>query len=126
MASLTNLEIGSIVVTLIENVPAAISGLTATLVNNNVYFANQITNSSIGVDSIPENYQAGITSMTIGDVLGLMSAQGIGTKSVKIGELSIAKGMNESSSQSWKDLGLQQIKRIGETISSYQVWSSNA
>jgi len=123
MAALTNLDIGSVVIGLIENVPAAISGLTATLVNNNVYFANLITNSNVSVNSIPDSYQAGITSMTIGDVLGLMSAQGIGTKSVKIGELSIAKGISENSSQSWKDLGLSQLKQAGETISFYQTWS---
>ena len=123
MTTLTNLEIGSVVVTLIENVPGDISGLTATLVNNNVFTANLITGGAESIDAIPETYQPGVTSMTIGDVLSLMSAQGIGTKSVKIGELSIAKGMNESSAQGWRELGISQLKEGGEKISSYQTWT---
>ncbi len=123
MANLTNLEVGSVVVTLIENVPTDISGLTATLVNNNVYFANTLTDGNISIDAITETYQPGITSMTIGDVLGLMGAQGIGTKSVKIGELAITKGLSESSSQEWKKMGMEQLKRIGERISYYQTWN---
>jgi len=123
MAALTNLEIGSVVVGLIENVPNNVSGLTATLVNNNVYFANLLTGNSISVDAITDSYQPAITNMTIGDVLGLMSAQGIGTKSVKIGELSISKGLNESSANGWKDLGIEQLKRIGEKSSWYQTWN---
>ena len=123
MANLTNLEIGSVVVTLVENVPSAISGLTATLVNNNVYLANLITNASISIDAITEQYQPGITNLTIGDVLGLMGAQGIGTKSVKIGELAITKGLSESSSKEWKNMGIEQLKRIGERTSYYQTWN---
>ena len=123
MGALTNLEIGSVVVTLVEGIPTAISGLTATLVNNNVYLANLITGNSISVDAITDEYQPGVTNMTIGDVLGLMGAQGIGTKSVKIGELAITKGMNDMSSQSWKDMGIEQLKRIGEDISWYQTYT---
>ena len=123
MANLTNLEIGSIVVGLIENVPSSISGLTATLVNNNVYLANLLTGGTISVLVITEPYQPAITNMTIGNVLGLMSAQGIGTKSVKIGELAITKGMNESSAQGWVALGMEQLKRIGEKSSWYQTWN---
>jgi len=61
--------------------------------------------------------------LTIGNVLGVMGAQGMGTNSVKIGELAISKGMNTQSSQEWKQLGLSQIKQIGEKISYYQTWT---
>ena len=123
MATLTNLEIGSVVVTLVENVPSVISGLTATLVNNNVYLAENITGNDIPITAIGEVYQPGIISLTIANVLGLMDSQGIGTKSVKIGELTINKGMNETSSKEWKQLGLEQIKSIGEKVSYYQSWN---
>jgi len=123
MASLSNVEIGSVVLTIIENVPAGISGLMPTLVNQNIYTAEIITGDSISVSAVPEAYQPGVTSLTIGNVLGLMSAQGIGTKSVKIGELSISKGMNESSAQEWKTLGMSQLKDNGEKVSYYQAWS---
>ena len=122
MGTLTNLQIGSIVLGLVEGVSTSISGLLVNLVNNNVYTAETITGDSIPVTAIGEAYQAGVTSMTIGNVLSLMSAQGIGTKSVKIGELSITKGMTEDSPQAWINLGMQQIKQIGEKISYYQTW----
>ena len=123
MATLTNLEIGSVVLGLVEGVSASISGLTATLVNNNIYTAELIAGDSIPVIAIGEAYQAGITSMTIGNVLGLMSAQGIGTKAVKIGELSISKGLSEDAPQAWINLGINQLKRVGERVSWYQCWN---
>ena len=123
MGTLTNLEIGSVVLGLVEGVPSTISGLTATLVNNNVYTAELITGNNIPITAIGESYQPGITSMTIGNVLGLMSAQGIGTKAVKIGELSISKGLSEDAPQAWMNLGINQLKRIGERISYYQAWN---
>lgn len=126
MPNLTNLEIGSVVVTLIENVPAGVSGLIPTLVNNNVFTAELITGISIPIDSIGEPYQPGITNLTIGNVLGLMAAQGIGTDSVKLGELSLSKGMNMNSAQEWKQLGIDQLNEIGPKMSYYQSWSSNA
>jgi len=123
MATLTNLEIGSVVLGLVEGVSASISGLTATIVSNNVYTAELITGDSIPVTAVGEPYQPGITSMTIGNVLSLMSAQGIGTKAVKIGELSISKGLSEDAPQAWINLGMNQLKRIGEKISYYQCWN---
>lgn len=126
MATKTIGEIGSVVYSMISNIPTDISGTLPTIVGNNVYFAEAITGNTIDTTAIPNEYQPGITSLSVGNVLGLMGAQGIGTKSVKIDELSIAKGMNDSSSNEWKDLGIEQIKRIGEKISFYQSWSSNA
>ena len=122
MGALTNLEIGSIVCNLVENIPSTISGTLVNIVNNQVYFAEIITGNDISVSSIEEKYQPGIISLTISSIMGLMGAQGIGTKSVKIGELSIMKGMNESSAKEWRDIGLEQLKSIGERISSYQCW----
>lgn len=124
MATLTNIEIGSIVNTLIENVPTGISGLMPTLVNQSVYTAELITGNNIPLTAIDDPYQPGVTSLTIGNVLSLMGAQGIGTKSVKIGELSVDKGMNESSAKEWKDLGMSQLQEIGEQITYYQSWGS--
>ena len=123
MAALTDIEIGSIVLGIVENVPAGISGLMTTIVDQQIYFAEQVTGNSIGTTAVAEAYQPGIISLTIGNIMGLMSAQGVGTKSVKIGELAISKGLDESSSTSWTNLGMEQIKRIGERMSYYQTWS---
>ena len=123
MSNLTNLEIGSVVYNLVENIPSAVSGTLSQLVNQNCYYAELITGNDVDPTVITESYQPGIISLTIGNVLGLMGAQGMGTNSVKIGELAISKGMNTQSAQEWKELGLSQIKQIGEKISYYQTWT---
>ena len=123
MSNLTNLEIGSVVYNLVENIPSAVSGTLSQLVNQNCYYAELITGNDVDPTVITESYQPGIISLTIGNVLGLMGAQGMGTNSVKIGELAISKGMNTQSAQEWKQLGLSQIKQIGEKISYYQTWT---
>ena len=122
MGSLTNIELGSVVNTIVENIPAGISGLMTTLVNQQIYFAEQFTGNSIGT-TIGEVYQPAIINLTIGNVLGLMEAQGLGTRSVSIGELSIAKGMKEGASSEFKNLGIKQLQEIGQHMSYYQTFT---
>lgn len=122
MATYTSAQIGSIVYNLIENIPVGISGLLVggTIVDQQVYFAEQFTGNSIGTTTIVEVYQPSIISLTTSNVLSLMEAQGIGTKSVKIGELAITKGQVENSSKSFFDMGIKQLGEIGQHISFYQ------
>lgn len=122
MTTYTSAEIGSIVYNLISNVPVGISGLLVNgfITNNQVYFAEQLTGNTIGTTSISEVYQPGITNLTIANVLGLMESQGIGTKSVSIGELSITKGMVDGTSTSFYNDGINRLKAIGERMSFYQ------
>jgi len=123
MGTLTTTEIGSVVLGIVDNVPTGITGLITTIVSQQVYFAETITGNTIGTTAIAEVYQPGIISLSIGNVLGLMSAQGIGTNSVKIGELAIAKGMNEKSASDWTNLGIKQIESIGEPVKYYQTYT---
>ena len=123
MAALTNEEIGSIVYSMITGIPAGISGVLTTLVNQQVYFAEQLTGNTISITSISDAYQPGITSLTAAAVTELMESQGLGTKSVSIGELKISKGIGESTSQALRKSGINQLKVIGERISSYQTWN---
>ncbi len=123
MGTLTTTEIGSVVLGIVENVPAGITGLITTIVSQQVYFAEQMTGNTIGTTAIAEVYQPGIISLSVGNVLGLMSAQGIGTESVKIGELAISKGMNTQSASDWTNLGIKQIEGIGEPVKFYQTYS---
>ena len=125
MATYTSTEIGSIVYNFIDNIPVGISGLLVNgiIVNQQVYYAEQFTGNSIGITAIAEVYQPAVINLTIGNILGLMEAQGMGTKSVSIGELSISKGMKEGASADFKNLGIEQLKEIGQHMSFYQAWS---
>ena len=123
MTTLTNIEIGSVVYAMITGIPVGISGILPTIVNQQIYFAEQFTGNSIDVSAVSEAYQPAIINLTAGNVMELMEAQGIGTKSVKIGELSISKGMQEGTSINLKLDGINKLKAIGERISYYQTWS---
>ena len=121
MTSLTYYQIGSVINNIIQNVPASISGLMPTLVGQAVYFAEVFTGNTIG-ESVDNAYQPAIINLTTANVLSLMESQGIGTKEVRIGELAIAKGLRESSSQGFKNLGMEQLNQIGQHVSYYQCW----
>lgn len=122
MVSLTNIELGSVVYNLIDNIPIGISGVLPFLVNQAVYTAENYTGVDIPVDSIADTYQPAVMNLTISQILGQMEAQGIGTKDVKIGELSISKGMQQGTSKSYSMLAFKQLNDLGHQISSYQAW----
>ena len=123
MATLTSEEIGAIVYNLVDNIPTGISGLLTTLTNQSVYYAERFTGNTIGTTAIAETYQPAIINLTVGNVLGLMEAQGLGTQSVKIGELSVTKGMSNNSSSSFQSLADKQLSQIGQHASWYQCWN---
>lgn len=120
MGTLTNSEIGSIVYNLITGIPVGISGLLPTLVNQQIYFAEQVTGYDISPSAIEEKYQPAILDLTCANVLSLMESQGLGTKSVQIGELSLTKGMVEGTSLFYKNLGMEKLNSLGTTISYYK------
>ena len=123
MATLTDAEIGSMVYNLIESIPTNLSGTTLVfLVDQSVYTANNYTGNNISVNAIPEAYQPAIVNLTISQVLGQMEAQGLGTRSVQIGELSLTKGMQEGTSNSYKQLAYNQLNDLGHKTSYYQTF----
>ena len=123
MVALSNVELGSVIYNLIENIPTGISGTLPFLVNQAVYQAENYTGNDIPVDSIADSYQPVVINLSISQVLSQMEAQGLGTKSVKIGELSITKGLQEGTSASFKQLALTQLNDLGHKTSYYQTWS---
>ena len=122
MVSLTNVEIGSIVAGMIDNIPVGISGILTTIVDQQIYFAEQLTGNNIDTSSVGNEYQPGVINLAAANVMGLMESQGIGTKNVKIGELSITKGMQEGASNTLRLDGIEKLKAIGERMSIYQAW----
>ena len=124
MGALSNSEIGNVVYNLIDNIPTGISGTNLTfLVNQAIYTAENYTGNDIPLTAVEDMYQPSVVNLTISTVLGQMEAQGLGTKSVKIGELSITKGMQEGTSKSYSSLAFNQLNELGHKISSYQTWS---
>jgi hypothetical protein len=120
MVSLSTTEIGSVVYNLVPNLSVGISGTLTFLANQAVYYAEQFTGNSIGITAIAEVYQPAIMNLTIANVLDLMEAQGYGTKSITIGELSLTKGFKDGASQDFKNMGQKQLNEIGQHMSYYQ------
>ena len=123
MASLTNIEIGSIVYNLIAGIPVGISGTLSYLAELAVYTAENRTGNDISISSIEEMYQPAIINLTISQILGQMEAQGIGTKSVSIDTLSVSKGLVEGTSQNYKNLAYNQLNDLGHKMSYYQTYT---
>ena len=122
MATRTSSEIADIVWNMIDGISTGISGILPTIVDQQRFFAEQFTGDTIGAN-IDEKYQPAIISLTAGNVLGLLTSQGLGTKSVKIGELSISKGMNEDASTTFTNDGINKLKALGERMSFYKAWN---
>lgn len=122
MATRTNTEIADIVWNMIDGISDGVSGILPTIVDQQRFFAEQFTGDTIG-ENIAEMYQPAIISLTAGNVLGLLTSQGLGTKSVKIGELSISKGMNEQSASMFTTDGINKLKALGTRMSFYKAWN---
>ncbi len=123
MVSLSNIEIGSVVYNLIDNIPTGISGTLPYLVEQEVRNAENFTGDSIGITAISNTYQPAIVSLTIGNVLGLMESQGMGTKAVSIGELKISKGIVEGTSKSFTKRGYDKLALLGQETKFYQTFT---
>lgn len=122
MATRTNTEIADIVWNMIDGISDGVSGILPTIVDQQRFFAEQFTGDTIG-ENIAEMYQPAIISLTAGNVLELLTSQGLGTKSVKIGELSISKGMNEQSASMFTTDGINKLKALGTRMSFYKAWN---
>ena len=124
MTAVTDSQIANIVYNSIADIPVGISGILTTIVDQQVYFAEQLTGNNISVSSIGDAYQPGVTSLSQANVLSLMESQGVGTKSVSIGgELTITKNGADQTSQSLQQDGITKLKAIGERMSYYQTFT---
>ena len=123
MGTLTNVEIGSVILNMVENVPATISGATLwNIVDNERFNATNQTGVSIGTD-IPEIYQPAIISLSASAVVGLMELQGADVNSVKLGDFTINKGGQSNTSitsQSLREDGLTKLNNLGISFEHYK------
>ncbi|MHA1868753.1 MAG: hypothetical protein ACTSXD_11975 [Candidatus Heimdallarchaeaceae archaeon] len=123
MGNLTNKEIGSVVLGMIESVPSTISGAVLwNMVDNEIYFAESLTGDSIGT-SVSKKYQPAIISLTAAAVLRMMEMQGADVSSLKLGDFSIGKGTSSSTSitsTKLKEDGLRKLESLGFNMNFYK------
>jgi len=123
MGTLTNVEIGSVILNMVENVPATISGATLwNIVDNERFNAANQTGVLISTN-IPEIYQPAIISLSASAVVGLMELQGADANSIKLGDFTINKGGQSNTSitsQSLREDGLTKLNNLGISFEHYK------
>ena len=122
MADLTNVQIGSIVLNMIENVPTYISGTLLNLVNNEIYFAEQKTGDNIGT-TVVDKYQPAIISLVASSVLKMMELQGVDASSISMGDFTISKGQGSSSlavADKLREDGIEKLEVLGNKFTYYK------
>ena len=124
MVNLTDVQIGSIVLNMVENVPSYISGTTLwSMVDNEVYFVSQVTGDSISTSSVGEIYQPAIISLTASSLLRMMEMQGADVSNIRLGDFSISKGQGSSTfstAEKMREDGLLKLEALGTKINYYK------
>ena len=123
MGNLTSVGIGSIVLNMIEDVPTTISGTTLwNMVDNERFYAEQLTGDNIGT-SIGEKYQPAIISLTAAAVVRMMELVGADVSNIRLGDFSVSKGANSSTSimsDKLREDGIRKLEVLGHTMDFYK------
>ena len=124
MGNLSNIQIGSIVLNMVEGIPSTISGATLwDMVDNEVYFAEQLTGDSISTSTIANKYQPAIISLTVASVLRMMELQGADVSSIHLGDFSVSKGRGSSTetiAEKMVEDGIRKLEVLGNKIGYYK------
>lgn len=116
MGNLTNIEVGSVVLTMIEDVPNDLSGIITTFVDNEVFFAEQLTGDNIGTSSIADRFQPAIISLTASAVVRMMEMTGADVSNIRLGDLNVGKGANSPASitsMKLREDGIRKLENLG-------------
>jgi len=92
MASWNLGSVSETVLTLVEDVPIAISGALLDIVDRERLFAEQYTGNSIGSVGIEVKYQGPLVNLTIAKTTELMGLVGADAENIKLGDFSVDKG----------------------------------
>lgn len=123
MGNLTNVQIGSIVLNMVEDVPSYISGATLwNMADNERLFAEKYTGDNIG-GSIGETYQPAIISLTAASVLRMMEMTGADVSTIRLGDFTVGKGASSNTdvtSKKMKEDGMLKLEIIGQKTNFYK------
>lgn len=104
------------VVTIVDSVPAGISGNLVSIADRQRQVINQYTGLDPGSVNITLKFQPALVNLTIADTLGLMQMTGADVNRIQLGDLNIYKGTESSLTEGmkyFKDKGLGEMQIIG-------------
>ena len=120
MGNLTNIQIGSVIISQIDNFPSALSGAPLwSMIDNEIYHVENFTGDSIPVTAVAETYQPAIMSLSAAGVLRMMEMIGADVSSIRLGDFSVRKGASSSTSVTSEKLredGLRKLDALGQEI----------
>lgn len=123
MGNLTNVQVGSIVLTMIEDVPNDISGIITTFVDSEAFFARRLTGQTVNVSAINEDFQPAIISLTASSVVRMMEMRGIDVSSIRLGDLNVGKGAGtpaKITSIMLKEDGIRKLENLGFVLNHFK------
>ena len=101
---------------MIEDVPNDLSGIITTFVDNEVFFAEQLTGDNIGTSSIADRFQPAIISLTASAVVRMMEMTGADVSNIRLGDLNVGKGANSPASitsMKLREDGIRKLENLG-------------
>ena len=99
----------------ISPMPAGVSGLLVTIVENQSFFINQWTGKTIAT-TIQDQYKLPLTDLSTANVLKLMASQDMGVQSVSIGDLSTNNSNLAEMARQFETKGMFELKSLSKEV----------
>jgi len=115
-------SVGSVVLNMIDDVPATISGILPTLTNMEIQGIENYTGQTIGTVII-DKFQPAVLFMTAAATANAMVSQGADTSSIKLGDLDVKKGKGssiETEALGWERKGEKEKNELGRSVNFYK------
>lgn len=120
MATMNLGSVATQILSLVEDVPATISGaILLDLIDRKRLFMETYTGQSIGSVGIAEVYQPPLFNLSVAELLRYMNIIGVDNTSISLGDFSESKGGQSDlivSSEYYETQGMEALKSIGRGI----------
>jgi len=111
------------ILTIVDSVPAGISGNLIAIADRQRQVINQYTGLNPGSVNITLKFQPALINLTIADTLGLMQMTGADVNRIQLGDLNIYKGTESSLTEGmkyFKNKATEEMKIIGRKSHFYK------
>jgi len=115
---MTDENTGSIALNIFNSInplPAGVSGLLVSIVDNNRFFIENFTGDSIS-DPIANRYKLALTNLSTSNVLKLMAVQDMGVQSVSIGDTSVNNSNLKEMAIQFQEAGMIELKSLSKGL----------
>lgn len=113
-------SIQDIVYSGISPFPTSVSGILASIVNKAIFRVENYTGDSLGLVSIPDQYQPAVTDLATANVLKLMAVQDNGVQSVSVGEMSVNNNNLKEMAMYFEEQAMEEMKSLSTSLKFYK------